>query len=179
MEVVPGRKDRRWEVRLWYCAKVNDCSKSTSLNFTKFLIIAGSDNATLLKEYRMMKAMNTRMDDGINQKAQFASIKKQNKSMTIEIFLRQKNQKPQQCWWTWACSVHVYPCFRTLQTLLDIIAFTGVSYYFLFIYIHSLTLPCIMRHTYSHTSHSWSHYSTCSSLLSTFLAFSFTFSQAP
>ena len=65
--------------------------------FTKFLVIAGSDNTTLLKEYRMMKTMNAMMDDGINHKAQFASIKKRNKTVMVEIFLRRKNQKLQQC----------------------------------------------------------------------------------
>ena len=64
--------------------------------FTKFLVIAGSDNTTLLKEYRMMKTMNAMMDDGINHTAQFASIKKRNKTVTVEIFLRRKNQKLQQ-----------------------------------------------------------------------------------
>ena len=49
--------------------------------FTKFLVIDRSDNATLVKEYRMMKTMNAWIDDGINHKDQFASTKKRNKTV--------------------------------------------------------------------------------------------------
>ena len=64
------------------------------------------------------------------------------------------------------------PLFLHFSALFDIIAFTRVFYSFSFTYIHCLTLPCDTHHTYGYAAHSWSHYGTCTSLLSTF-------SQAP
>ena len=72
--------------------------------------------------------------------------------------------------------LHMYTLvFALFSALLDIIAFTGASYSFAFIYILFLTLPHIMRHAYGHAA----HYGTRTSLLSTFLVFPFTFGQAP
>ena len=71
------------------------------------------------------------------------------------------------------------PSFSCFSALLDIIAFTRVSYSSPFCYISSFTSPHITHHAYGHAAHSLSHYGTHSSPLSTFLVFSFTFSQAP
>ena len=71
------------------------------------------------------------------------------------------------------------PSFSCFSALLDIIAFTRVSYSSPFCYISSFTSPQVTHHAYGHAAHSLSHYGTHSSLLSTFLVFSFTFSQAP
>ena len=76
--------------------------------------------------------------------------------------------------------LHTYtPHFHAFQPLLDIIAFTGASYSLAFIYILFFTSPHVMCYTYGHMAHSRSHYGTCTSLLSTFLVFPFTFGQAP
>ena len=69
--------------------------------------------------------------------------------------------------------------YTCIPLFLHFSAFTGVFYSSPFCYKSSFTLPNITHHAYGHTAHLQSHYGTCSSLLSTFLVFSFTFSQAP